>query len=141
MYWNDSDKKYLQKIYTRVLRRKTPFLKHHLYINNVETNIKIKHIKKYKGFDSSIILQKDLGYELTNLITLKRSFDTILYQSTIDLVVCDIYWKTLDVLEDVKPNKFVDLHDQVCNIWIFPNNTIKKINLKPGDYLRTVYKP
>ncbi len=140
MYWNNYDIKYLQKIYTRVLSRKTPFLKHNLYVNNVETNIKIKHIKNYKGFNSEIILQKDLGYELTNLITLKRNFDTVLYQSAVDLVICDIYWKTLFVLENIEPNKFIDLNGLVCNIWIFPNNTIRKINLKPGDYLRKVYK-
>jgi hypothetical protein len=87
MFRNKEDQKYLDKMFTRVLSRKTPYYHRNLLVNDKATNFKIIKVKQRQDVLEAVGGYTTLPSYVCYLIPHIHTFSTLAFRSNVDIVV------------------------------------------------------
>ena len=131
---------YKNKLIRNSIARKSKHLKHNLYIDNVETVLKVQWLKNDQLVCDYLSTAIELDYNYCYLINCAYSFNTIGYQIEIDVVVVDLNWNVIHLYKSLPPNTKNISFDKVGHIFVFAKNSIDVLEIKEDSQIRPMPK-
>lgn len=138
MFRTKIQQKYLNKICTKAVLRKSNIYRKTMHLNTCDTNMKIMIIKTNKDFFDHVVSKKNWDDNLVFLWRKKTELSTYLFKSEVDIIVCDSYFKVINLIKNVQPNSNLNLPEKSFNIWIGKIGIIDFFKIELNDYLSTV---
>lgn len=114
-------------------KRKQEFLRHNLYINDVETKVKIIWLKNQQMVNDHLIMLKELDYYTCYFINKQIKFDSLEFKIPFDIVIVDFNWKVKYLYPNYLPNQEMQPFEKYHHIFVFSANSIIALNINIGD--------
>lgn len=131
---------YRNYIIKNSVKRRQEFLKHHLYINNIESKIKIIWLKNQQMINDHLIMLKELDYYICYFINKQIKFDSLEFKISFDVVIVDFNWKVKYLYPNYKPNQELKPFEKYHHIFVFSNNSIIALNININDTICPIQK-
>ncbi|MDR0739380.1 MAG: hypothetical protein LBF00_00625 [Mycoplasmataceae bacterium] len=137
MYRNTKERKYIDKLIANSLARKTKLFRRNLAINGIPTKIRVVKLKPSDSFLSEIGGYANLDINCCYLIKHARTFDTLLFNSSVDVIATDCRHNVIQTFINLSPDSIPSFLKITRNIIIFAPNVIKNHNIKLTDHVYT----
>lgn len=124
---------YKRNILRNHFSRKTHYLKHCLTINNLETKIRIFWLQNEQMINDQLVMLKELDYYTCYFINKKFTFNSLEFKIAFDLVMVDLNWNVKKLYPNFLPNQILPIFDKLHHIFVLSVNSIKALNIQPGD--------
>ncbi len=109
-----------------------------LYHNNNYIDIKVMRIKiggeYYKNLIKTKRFSNNFGYFIYNI----KGFNSLLMYEKIDLIFVRNDKQIIKTYSNFNTNKISDFFKETKFVYILPQNTIVRNNIKEGDYIKHV---
>lgn len=109
--------------------------KYKFCVNSVETKINVFRIRTKKQINEYLENNYFDNYHEGYVLPITLKFDTINYISEVDIVVCNLNWRVIEMYHFVKPNTSFAKFTHTSHVIVFCKNTITHIGLKINDKL------
>lgn len=122
------------------VKRRSNILKHNLYINNIETKLKIIWLKSKNDIDTILAPINKFNYEYSYFINAVLSYDNFNYNYSYDIVVLNLMWEVTNTFKNASPNSISLNFEHLSHIIVLPVNGIEQLSINIGDYVRPMPK-
>lgn len=122
------------------IKRRQKFLKHNLYINNVESKVRVIWLKNQQMINDHLIMLKELDYYTCYFLNKQIEFDSFEFKISFDIVIVDFSWKVKYLYPNFTPNQQLNKFDKYHHIFVFSANSIIALNIKLDDIVCPNYK-
>lgn len=138
MFKTKIEQKRINKICAKVLLRKSNIYNKTMHLNTLDTNMKIMIIKNYKDFLDHAASKKNWDDNLVFLWRKKTNINTYLFKSSVDIIVCDAYFKVIYLIKNATPNNSFELPNKSFNVWVCKIGMIDFFKIELNDFLSTL---
>lgn len=120
------------------IKRKSIFLKRNLYINNIETKIKIIWLKNDQMINDYLVKTKELDCYTCYFVNKQIGFDSFQFQTNYDLVITNLTWEIIELHPNFKINTKLPMFNRNCHLFLLSKNSINVLSLKLSDTISTI---
>lgn len=134
MYYRSKYKSYqINKICKSSQLRKNNIYKKYIFINNLKLPFDIINLKNHKDVLDFLACKKSWDDKKIFLLKNKRTFSTLFFATSVDVVCCNIEWEVLKIIKGCQPNSEIDCPIKTKNIWVMQENLSGFLNLRVGN--------
>jgi hypothetical protein len=137
MFWNKSDRKFIDKMHRNSMVRDTKFFHRNLAINREPTDIKIIKIKKRDELLTTVGGLNNLDENICYYVQSFKGFSTLLFQSIIDIVTTDNHHRVIGLFPNTQKDKIVNIPKETRFIIIFKKGAIDFLKITLNDLVDT----
>lgn len=139
--FNKFNKNYqVKKWIINSIKRQNKFLKQNLFVDNIETKMKVFWLKNKNDINNFLLPNNNLNFNVCYFINSVLKFNNYDFNYIYDIIVLDLWWKVKECFQNVKPNKLKLYFNNVSHIIILPMNGINQLNIKKNSYVRPLQK-
>lgn len=139
--FNKFNKNYqVKKWIINSIKRQNKFLKQNLFVDNIETKMKVFWLKDENDINNFLLPNNNLNFNVCYFINSVLKFNNYDFNYIYDIIVLDLWWKVKECFQNVKPNKLKLYFNNVSHIIILPMNGINQLNIKKNSYVRPLQK-
>lgn len=139
--FNKFNKNYqVKKWIINSIKRQNKFLKQNLFVDNIETKMKVFWLKNENDINNFLLPNNNLNFNVCYFINSILKFNNYDFNYIYDIIVLDLWWKVKECFQNVKPNKLKLYFNNVSHIIILPMNGINQLNIKKNSYVRPLQK-
>lgn len=139
--FNKFNKSYqVKKWIINSIKRQNKFLKQNLFVDNIETKMKVFWLKNENDINNFLLPNNNLNFNVCYFINSVLKFNNYDFNYIYDIIVLDLWWKVKECFQNVKPNKLKIYFNNVSHIIILPMNGINQLNIKKNSYVRPLQK-